>query len=64
MGGFAILLVLFLALTIEPFILMLLWNWLATKLFGMPEIGFCEAFGLIVLMNILFSAFRRSDSKD
>ncbi len=36
---------------------MLLWNWLMPELFGLPEIGFCKAAGLLVLCKILFGGF-------
>ena len=50
-AGFALWLVVGL-LTAAP--LMWLWNWLIPKLFGLPEVGFFEAFGLLFLTKLLF----------
>lgn len=33
--------------------LMLLWNWLMPVIFGLPTIGFWQAFGLCILTRIL-----------
>jgi hypothetical protein len=35
----------------------LLWNWLAPALFGLPQITFWQAFGLLALCRILFGGF-------
>lgn len=40
------------------FIVMGLWNWLMPDLFGLPRIGFWQAWGLFVLGKILFGSFR------
>lgn len=40
------------------FVVMLLWNWLMPTLFGLPTIGFWQAWGLFVLSKILFGGFR------
>lgn len=32
----------------------LLWNWLVPTIFGLPEISFIQAFGLIGLVKLLF----------
>lgn len=40
--------------SIYPILVMLLWNWLMPLLFGLPLIGFWEAFGLNWLCAILF----------
>jgi hypothetical protein len=34
-----------------------LWNWLLPSLFGLPEITFWQAWGLLVLCRILFGGF-------
>lgn len=39
---------------IVVFPVMWLWNWLTPTLFKLPEIGFFQAIGLILLCNILF----------
>lgn len=36
---------------------MLLWNWLMPDLFGLPEISFWQAAGLLLLCKILFGGF-------
>jgi hypothetical protein len=38
-------------------IVMLLWNWLAPALFGLPLINFWQALGLLALCRILFGGF-------
>ena len=38
-------------------VVMLLWNWLAPALFGLPAITFWQAFGLLALCRILFGGF-------
>lgn len=38
-------------LTAAP--LMWLWNWLIPKVFGLPEVGYLEAFGLLFLVRML-----------
>ena len=35
-------------------VVMLLWNWLAPALFGLPQITFWQALGLLALCRILF----------
>jgi hypothetical protein len=35
----------------------LLWNWLAPELFGLRQITFWQAFGLLALCRILFGGF-------
>lgn len=42
-----------LALSICPFLVMLLWNWLMPTLFGLPLIGFWQAVGLTILGGLL-----------
>lgn len=39
------------------FIVMWLWNWLMPLIFGLPEITFWQAWGLVVLAHILFKSF-------
>jgi len=43
--------------TIGGAIVMLLWNWLAPALFGLPLISFWQAIGLLALCRILFGGF-------
>ena len=40
------------------FIVMSLWNWLMPDLFGLPRIGFWQAWGVFLLSKILFGSFR------
>ena len=41
------------------FVVMRLWNWLMPGLFGLHELGYWQALGLLVLSKILFGGFRR-----
>jgi hypothetical protein len=41
-------------LALFGFIVMLLWNALMPRLFGLPEIGYWEAWGIVILSHILF----------
>jgi hypothetical protein len=38
-------------------VVMLLWNWLAPALFGLRQITFWQALGLLALCRILFGGF-------
>lgn len=38
-------------------IVMLLWNWLMPVLFGLPDVSFWQATGLLLLCKILFGGF-------
>src|ERR1700730_8006330 len=38
-------------------IVMLLWNWLAPTLFGLRQVTFWQALGLLALCRILFGGF-------
>jgi hypothetical protein len=38
-------------------VVMLLWNWLAPPLFGLPQVTFWQALGLLALCRILFGGF-------
>ena len=40
------------------FIVMSLWNWLVTEVFGAHTITFWQALGILVLSKILFGGFR------
>ncbi len=47
-------------------VVMLLWNWLAPALFGLREVTFWQALGLLALCRILFGGFgggHRSNSR-
>lgn len=43
---------------------MWLWNWLCPELFGLPEVGFCQAWGLLFLSSILFKSTRAGTRVD
>jgi hypothetical protein len=34
----------------------LLWNWLMPTIFGLPQIGFWQALGVLILSSILFKS--------
>ena len=38
--------------------IMFLWNWIIPELFGIPEITYLQAWGLIIISRILFGSFR------
>ena len=40
----------------QAWIVMLLWNWIAVSLFGLPAVGFWMAFGLRLLCSLLFKS--------
>ena len=41
-------------------VVMLLWNWLAPELFGLRQVTFWQALGLLALCRILFGGFGSS----
>lgn len=45
------------ALAIFPLVIMLIWNAIMPDIFGLVEINFWQALGLLVLGKILFSGF-------
>ena len=47
-----------LAATVLSFVVMGLWNWLVPGLFGLRQIGFWQALGLLLLSKILFGGLR------
>lgn len=55
MKGITILVVIVLALiALMPALCMWLWNWLMPYLFGVPQIGYWQALGLMTLASLLF----------
>lgn len=44
------------------FVVMWLWNWLMPDIFGLPEITYWQAWGLLVLSHILFKSGSGSSS--
>ena len=44
-------------ITIFGFMAMLLWNWLMPSIFGLRQISFWQALGLVILSKIFFSSF-------
>jgi Ca2+/H+ antiporter, TMEM165/GDT1 family len=45
------------AATVFGFLVMSLWNWLAPAVFGLREITFWQALGMLILSKILFGGF-------
>lgn len=67
--GFTIMGVLFAALFALAFgfLVKILWNWLMPAIFGLGEISYWQAFGLVILTKLLFSGFgphHNHDRKD
>ena len=58
LGCLGIILLVVLLLCIEPFLVMLLWNWIAVSLFSAPVITFWHAVGICWLCNLLFGGVR------
>ena len=48
--------VVFGVMCLQTWVVMLLWNWVAVSLFGLPAIGFWMAFGLRLLCSLLFKS--------
>jgi uncharacterized membrane protein YgcG len=44
------------------FVVMLLWNWLMPEIFGLTEISYLQAWGLVLLAHILFKSGGHSQS--
>jgi hypothetical protein len=40
------------------YVIMLLWNWLLPEIFGIVEITFWQAFGIIIMTRLLFTGLR------
>jgi hypothetical protein len=45
------------------FVVMQLWNWLIPSLFGLHNITFAQALGLLILGKILFGGFHRGGGR-
>lgn len=43
------------------YFVMLLWNWIMPLLFGLPEIDYWLAFGIIILARLIFGGFGSHD---
>lgn len=39
------------------FLVKILWNWLMPVIFGLPEIGYWQAFGIVILGKLIFGGF-------
>lgn len=48
---------------IMAFFAMLLWNWLMPVIFGLKTIGFLQAWGLIILSNIMLRSHSSTSVK-
>ncbi len=57
--GFAILGAGFLVLI--GWVVMSLWNWLMPDIFGLPRVGYWQAWGLLILSSILFKGSGHGD---
>ncbi|NLJ46886.1 MAG: hypothetical protein GX430_10025 [Treponema sp.] len=57
--GFVILGAGFLALV--GWVVMSLWNWLMQEIFGLPRVGYWQAWGLLILSSILFKGSGHGD---
>jgi len=44
------------------FVVMLLWNWLMPEIFGLKQITYWQAWGLLALSSILFKGFGSGES--
>jgi len=45
-------------------VVMLLWNWLMPEIFGLKQVSYWQAWGLLVLSSILFKSFPPSGGND
>jgi hypothetical protein len=52
------------ALFLFGFIVMHLWNWLMPDIFGLPEVTYWQAWGLLLLSCILFKDFGSGSNDD
>ncbi len=43
------------------YFVMLLWNWIMPTIFGLPEIDYWLAFGIIILARLIFGGFGHGD---
>lgn len=63
-GCLSILLIIVALGAIEGLVLMLLWNWLAPLFWSnAPILSFWQAWGILVLLNLIFSPFKSSSNK-
>lgn len=63
-GCMIILIILICCLTLEPLILMLLWNWLAPIFWtSAPELTFWQSLGICILLSIIGGFFKTSNNK-
>jgi len=52
--GLVVLLIFLIA--IQPWAIMILWNWLMTDSFGVKGINYWQAFGFLILCQLLFNS--------
>lgn len=45
------------------YFVMLLWNWIMPAIFGLPEIDYWLAFGIIILARLIFGGFGHGNHK-
>lgn len=48
-----------LAIFLISYLVMYLWNWLLPEIFGVPDITFIQALGLLILSKLLFGTFQK-----
>lgn len=51
--GIGVIIAIILALTIVPFILMIVWNFVMPIVFGLPQIDFWQSLALFIVFRIL-----------
>lgn len=56
--AFSVILVALITNFILAYIIMLLWNWLLPTLFGLITITYWQAFGVLILLNIISGLFK------
>jgi hypothetical protein len=49
-------------LALFGWVVMLLWNWLMPDIFGLKQLNYWQAWGLLILCSILFKGFGSSSS--
>ena len=49
-----IILIIVAAMSLEVWLVTILWNWLMPMLFGLKEISFWAALGLVLLIDLIF----------
>lgn len=62
-GCLSVLLIILIVGAIEGLVFMLLWNWLMPLIWSSaPIFTFWQAWGILILLNIIFAPFKKSSS--